>query len=379
MTFTADDHAHMAHALRLAERGLYSTDPNPRVGCVLVRDGAVVAEGFHAKAGEPHAEAHALRAAGERARGATAYVTLEPCAHHGRTPPCADALLAAGVSRVVYAVADPDPRVAGAGAKRLARGGVTVESGCLQAAAEALNPGFLKRLRTGRPYVRVKLAASLDGRTALADGTSRWITGEAARADVQRLRARSGAVLTGAATVLRDGARLDVRDPGLDLRGRRPLRVVLDRRLELRPSAPLLAVPGPVLVLTSRAGLEDAAPHARADDERRNALRGAGVEIVPLPEAGGGLDLGAALDELVRREVNELLVEAGPRLAGAFLAARLVDELVLYFAPDLLGDDALPLARLPRLASLDERIAFRLADVRQLGRDLRLVLHPGAG
>jgi diaminohydroxyphosphoribosylaminopyrimidine deaminase/5-amino-6-(5-phosphoribosylamino)uracil reductase len=366
VTFTADDHRWMARALELARRGLYSTDPNPRVGCVLVRDGDVVGEGFHAKAGEPHAEVHALAAAGGRARGATAYVTLEPCAHHGRTPPCADALIAAGVARVVYAVGDPNPRVDGAGAARLRAAGIAVEAGCLEAPASALNVGFLKRLRTGRPYVRLKVAVSLDGRTALADGESRWITGEAARGDVQRLRARSSAVLSGAATVARDGARLTVRDPALELRGRRPLRVVLAPRGLLPAGTPLLAEPGPVLIVTG--------PDAPVAAPGPGAA--AAVEVTSVPRAGAGLDLESVLTLLANRDVNELLVESGPRLAGAFLAARLVDELILYVAPHLLGDAALPLARLGPLATMAERPEFAFADVRRVGDDLRLTLLP---
>jgi diaminohydroxyphosphoribosylaminopyrimidine deaminase/5-amino-6-(5-phosphoribosylamino)uracil reductase len=365
MSFDGDDHRYMARALQLAERGLYSTDPNPRVGCLLVRDGRVVGAGWHERAGEPHAEAHALRDAGERARGATAYVTLEPCAHHGRTPPCADALIAAGVVRVVYAVGDPFPHVDGAGAARLRAAGIAVDEGCLRGQAEALNPGFLRRLRTGRPYVRVKLASSLDGRAALANGASRWITGEAARADVQRLRARSSAILTGARTVLRDDARLTVRDPTLDLRGRRPLRVVLDPRREVRHDARLFAEPGHVLVVT-----------AQGDALEPPSGGAAAVELLAVPDGPGGLDLESVLVALAKRDVNELLVEAGPKLAGAFLAAGLADELVLYVAPHLLGDDALPLARMPRLDRIDRRTEFRIADVRQLGGDLRLTLLP---
>jgi diaminohydroxyphosphoribosylaminopyrimidine deaminase/5-amino-6-(5-phosphoribosylamino)uracil reductase len=383
MNFDADDHRHMARALQLAERGLHSTDPNPRVGCVLVRDGEVVGAGWHEKAGEPHAEAHALRDAGARARGATAYVTLEPCAHYGRTPPCADALVEAGVARVVYAVGDPFPPVDGAGAARLRAAGIAAEEGCLRAQAEALNPGFLKRLRSGRPYVRVKLASSLDGRTALANGASRWITGEAARADVQRLRARSSAILTGARTAQLDGARLTVRDPALDLRGRRPLRIVLDPRLELGADAPLFGEPGPVLVVTSSQALERRPPAAvlpsaagTTSMPRTSAADVASVEIVAVPEGTAGLDLASVLDVLAKRHVNELLVESGPKLAGAFVAAGLADELVLYVAPHLLGDDALPLARLPRLDEMKRRMDFRIADVRQVGGDLRLTLCP---
>ena len=365
--FGAADHRHMARALELAARGLYSADPNPRVGCVIVRAGDVVGEGWHVRAGEPHAEIHALRAAGERARGATLYVTLEPCSHFGRTPPCADAIIAAGIARVVYAAGDPHPAVNGGGAARLAGAGVEVENGCLASAAEQLNPGFLSRFRRGRPWVRVKLAASLDGRTGLANGRSQWLTGSAARADVQRLRARSSAILTGAATIRYDDPLLNVRDDSLDLRGRAPLRVVLDPGLTVAPAARLFSAPGPVLLLT-----------ASVDAALRVALEAAGAEVERLEGEKGTYDLAAVLGALVRREVNELLVETGPRLAGAFIAAGLVDEFVLYLAPHLLGHTAAPLAMLPMLDDLGDRLEFRYADVRQVGEDLRLTLLPKA-
>jgi diaminohydroxyphosphoribosylaminopyrimidine deaminase / 5-amino-6-(5-phosphoribosylamino)uracil reductase len=364
--FSADDHRHMARALELAARGLYSTDPNPRVGCVVVGDGRVVGEGFHARAGEAHAEALALAAAGTAAQGATVYVTLEPCSHQGRTPPCADALVSAKVARVVYAVGDPDPRVAGEGAARLAAAGIRAESGLLAAAAGALNPGFLSRHRRGRPWLRVKLGASLDGRTGLANGKSQWLTCEAARADVQRLRARSSAILTGAATVRCDDPRLTVRDAALEreLRGRIPLRVVLDSKLATSPAARLFAEPGPILVLTEV-----------ADQTAAAALVAAGAEVVCHPGVAAR-DLAAVLAELARREINEVLVEAGPKLAGAFVEADLVDEFVLYLAPHMLGHDAAPLAMLPMLDDLGDRWEFRYADVRQVGTDLRLTLTP---
>jgi diaminohydroxyphosphoribosylaminopyrimidine deaminase / 5-amino-6-(5-phosphoribosylamino)uracil reductase len=362
--FSADDHRHMGRALELAVRGLYSTDPNPRVGCVIVKDGRVIGEGFHARAGEAHAEPIALAAACDAARGATVYVTLEPCAHYGRTPPCADALVAARVARVVYAVDDPNPRVAGGGASKLMHAGIRVEGGLVAVAAEAQNPGFLARHRRGRPWLRVKLGASLDGRTGLANGRSQWLTCEAARADVQRLRARSSSILTGAATVQRDDPRLTVRDTALELRGRRPLRVILDPGLATPPAARLFAEPGPVLVLT---GSEDATAEA--------ALVAAGAEVARLPGVAAH-DLGAVLAELARREQNEVLVEAGPRLAGAFVEAGLVDEFVLYLAPHMLGHDAAPLAMLPMLDDLGDRWEFRYADVRQIGTDLRLTLTP---
>jgi diaminohydroxyphosphoribosylaminopyrimidine deaminase/5-amino-6-(5-phosphoribosylamino)uracil reductase len=372
MTFTADDHRHMARAIELAARAAYSTDPNPRVGCVLVRDGVVVGEGWHRKAGEPHAEVHALREAGDRARGATAYVTLEPCAHHGRTPPCADALVASGVARVVYAVGDPNPRVDGAGAARLAAAGIAVEQGLLRMQAEALNPGFLKRLRSGRPYVRVKLAASLDGRTALANGESKWITGEAARADVLRLRAGSSAILSSAASVLRDGARLTVRDPSLELLGRRPLRVVLDRTLRMASTAPLFGEPGPVLLVASSDAL------STAGDRYRARFENAEVEVEGVAERGVALDLESVLASLANRQVNDVLVEAGPTLAGAFVAGGFADELIVYLAPHLLGDTSLPLVRLPVFETMDRRPEFAVRDVRRVGADLRLTLAPAA-
>lgn len=365
----ADDVRYMRRALELAARALYSTDPNPRVGCVLVRDGLVVGEGWHQRAGEPHAEVHALRAAGESARGATAYVTLEPCSHHGRTPPCADALIAAGIARVVYACGDPFPLVNGGGAAKLRAAGIAVEEGCLRAEAEALNPGFVARLRGGRPFVRVKLASSLDGRTALANGASRWITGEVARADVQKLRARSSAIVTGAATVLQDDPRLTVRDESLDLRGRRPLRVVLDPRARVPPTAQVFREAGPVVVaIAADAG----APASRAAD----ALRATGAEIVALPVHGEGFAPADVLAHLATRHANEVLVEAGPRLAGAFLAARCVDELVVYLAPHLLGHEASPLAVLPRIESMSERLQFAVRDVTAFGPDLCLTFVP---
>lgn len=367
MSFTAADHALMSRALELAHRGLYSTDPNPRVGCVLVRRGEVVGEGYHRRAGEAHAEVEALKVAGARAQGATAYVTLEPCAHHGRTPPCAAALIDARVARVIYGAADPDPRVNGAGAATLAAAGIEVAGGCLRTACEALNSGFRSRLTRGRPFVRLKLAASLDGRTALANGESKWITAEAARGDVQRLRARSSAILTGGATVRADDPRLTVRDSSLQMHGRIPLRVVLAGRDAIRADARVFREAGPCLVYT-----------AQAQAPWLDAIRatGAAVEAVPAEGASHRPGLSAVLGSLAARGVNELLVESGPALAGGLLAAGLVDELVLYQAMTLLGPDAAPLAALPRLTSLLNRHAFRLLDLRQVGPDLRLTLVP---
>ena len=353
---------HMARALALAERGLWTTDPNPRVGCVIADGERVIAEGWHERAGGPHAEAMALAAAGGEARGATAYVTLEPCCHHGRTPPCADALIAAGVRRVHYALRDPNPRVSGGGIAKLEAAGIEVAGGLLAEEARALNPGFLSRMERHRPWVRLKLAASLDGRTALADGTSRWITGDAARADVQNLRARSSAILTGSATLRVDDPRLDLRLPDAK---RQPLRVVLDTQLRTRASARMLAPPGEALVLT-----------ASDDAARRGSLVAAGARVERVPAGPGGLDLAAVMRHLAGIEVNELQVECGPGLAGALMTAGLVDELVLYIAPTLLGDDARPLARLPRIATLTEQMRFSMIDLRRIGDDLRITLRP---
>jgi diaminohydroxyphosphoribosylaminopyrimidine deaminase/5-amino-6-(5-phosphoribosylamino)uracil reductase len=352
----------MARALELARLGLATTDPNPRVGCVIIAGERVVGEGWHRRAGEPHAEVFALQAAGEAARGATAYVTLEPCCHHGRTPPCADALVAAGVGRVVYAMRDPNPRVDGGGAARLLAAGVAVEGGLLEAEALELNRGFASRMTRGRPWVSVKLAASLDGGTALPGGESRWITGEAARADVQRLRARASAVMTGSGTVIADDPRLDVRLPGTE---RQPLRVVVDSRLRTPPGARILAPPGQALILCSE-----------ADPARAAALREAGAEVLAVGSSAGGVDLAAALAVLAARQVNELLVECGAGLAGALLSAGLVDELLLYLAPTLLGRGARPLAELETPSSLAGRLQFSIVESQDVGGDLLLRLRP---
>lgn len=365
MEFSAQDHAHMARALALAARGMATTQPNPRVGCVLVREGQVVGEGFHARAGEAHAEVEALRAAGAKAKGATAFVTLEPCSHHGRTPPCTEALLAAGVAEVVAPGADPNPKVAGGGFAALERGGVKVRRGLLARDAEALNAGFFKRMRTGRPFVRLKLGMSLDGRTALATGESRWITGPEARADVQRLRARSGAVLTGIGTVLADDPQLNVRAADGTPAAMQPLRVVLDSGLRIAADARLLAGPGRVLVLT-----------AARDVHHASELTEAHAEVKALPASGGRVALDAVLDELGRREVNELLVEAGATLSGAFLAAGLVDELVIYMAPVLLGDAARGAFALPSLPSLAAAPQLEVTELRAVGRDWRISARP---
>ncbi len=352
----------MARALRLAERGLFTTDPNPRVGCVVVSDGRVVGEGWHERAGSPHAEVHALQQAGSAAAGATAYITLEPCSHHGRTPPCADALIASGVSRAVVAMQDPNPQVAGQGLQALRDAGIEVADGLLEQEAELLNPGFVMRMRRGRPWVRCKLAMSLDGRTAMASGESQWITGPAAREDVHRLRARSSAIMTGIGTVLADDPSLTARLAGHDgATLLQPLRVVIDSGLRLPPAARLLQQPGETLVVTA---LEDATGEA--------ALVRPGVSVVTLPTHGARPDLAAVMQYLARLEVNELHLEAGARLSGAMLDAGLVDELVIYMAPHLMGDTARGLFHLPGLEKMAQRIRLQLRDIRAVGEDWRI-------
>ncbi|MBS0584178.1 MAG: bifunctional diaminohydroxyphosphoribosylaminopyrimidine deaminase/5-amino-6-(5-phosphoribosylamino)uracil reductase RibD [Proteobacteria bacterium] len=346
----------MARALRLAERGLYTTQPNPRVGCVIARGEEVVGEGWHERAGEAHAEVHALRDAGARARGATAYVTLEPCGLHGRTPPCADALIAAGVARVVVAAEDAFQREGGA-VGRMRAAGIVVESGLMREAARELNRGFFSRIERGRPWVRVKLAMSLDGRTALANGASKWITGEAARADVQRWRARSSAILTGSGTVLADDPRLTVR---MDSPHAVPLRAVLDRGLRTPRGAHVLDGGVPTLVFHAA----DAKPTHGGFD---------GVELATIGLRDGHLDLAQAQQELGRRGVNELQVEAGPTLCGALLQNGFVDELLLYAAPVVLGDTARPLLALPELAGVMQARRLRVIDRRQIGDDTRIL------
>jgi diaminohydroxyphosphoribosylaminopyrimidine deaminase/5-amino-6-(5-phosphoribosylamino)uracil reductase len=355
---TAADYAQMARALALAAQGLHSTSPNPRVGCVLVKNGQVIGEGWHVRAGEPHAEVHALRAAGEAARGATAYVTLEPCSHHGRTPPCAEGLVAAGVSRVVAAMTDPNPLVAGRGLEILRQAGIDVLSGILENEARELNIGFVSRMTRGRPWLRLKAAASLDGRTALANGQSQWITGAAARQDGHLWRARACAILTGSGTVLADDPRLNVRGVATE---RQPIPVVVDSRLETPPGARLLDG-RPVLIAT-----------ANADAAKAAALVARGAEVLLLPDAAGRVDLPALLAELGRRGINELHGEGGAGLNGALLAAGLVDELLLYLAPTLLGDPSMGLFGLPELTSLEQQQRLVWHDVRQVGDDLRIL------
>ncbi|ASK35397.1 riboflavin biosynthesis protein RibD [Alcanivorax sp. N3-2A] len=369
MSGAFDQHC-MIRAVQLARRGLYTTDPNPRVGCVIAKHGQIIAEGFHARAGEPHAERHALAAAGEQAHGATAYVTLEPCSHTGRTGPCAAALIQAGVARVVAAMEDPNPQVAGNGFRALREAGIAVEIGLQENDARALNPGFIRRMRGERPYIRIKAAASLDGRTAMASGESQWITGPAAREDVQRLRARSSAIITGIGTVLADRPSYTVRpaqwtlaDYGSDT-VRQPLRVILDRRLRTPADAPVVTAEGRCLIVGGQ-----------AHPGRESALQAAGAEVMHRPASESGGDLQALLAELARRECNEILVECGATLAGAFVREGLFDELIVYLAPTLLGSDARGLFALP-FARMVERVPLQWRDVRRVGDDLRVTLIP---
>ncbi|ATM84887.1 MULTISPECIES: bifunctional diaminohydroxyphosphoribosylaminopyrimidine deaminase/5-amino-6-(5-phosphoribosylamino)uracil reductase RibD [Yersinia] len=362
------DEFYMARAFELARKGRFTTHPNPNVGCVLVRDGEIVGEGYHLRAGEPHAEVHALRMAGDKARGATAYVTLEPCSHQGRTPPCADALINAGVVRVVAAMQDPNPQVAGRGLYKLKQAGIAVDHGLMLAQAEAVNLGFLKRMRTGFPYLQLKMAASLDGRTAMASGESQWITSPQARQDVQRFRAESAAILSTSATVLADDPSLTVRWDELDIETqalypqdtvRQPVRIILDSHNRVTPQHKVIQQEGPCWLA-----------RVEADEQ----LWPANVEQILLPRHGNGVDLVLLMMQLGKRQINSVWVEAGPQLAGALLQAGVVDELIVYIAPKLLGSDARGLCELAGLTSLAQAPEFVFSDVRQVGPDLRLRL-----
>ena len=360
MNFTAEDHAFMARVIALTERGRDTATPNPSVGCVIVKDGRLLAEGWHERAGEPHAEAMALRACRESPEGATVYVSLEPCAHQGRTPPCAEALVAAKVGRVVAAIEDPNPRVHGSGATRLRDAGIRVDVGLMAAQAEEVHRGFLQRMRLGRPWMRIKSAASLDGRIALANGESQWITGEGARRDAHALRARSCAMLTGIGTVLRDDPELTVRHVACS---RQPRRVLIDSRLEVSPGARILKG-APLVIFT-----------VSTDAGRRAALEAMGAEVVSVPRdpaEGGKTDLRAIARELGARGFNEVTVETGSKLGGSLLAAGVVDEIVLYLAPKLLGDAAQGLYALPEMTRLEQSLRPRIVDVRCVGEDLRI-------
>lgn len=366
MSFSADDHRFMQQALRLAAAATRRATPNPGVGCVLVRDGEIIGEGATLAVGQDHAEIQAIKdcyARGLMPEGATAYVTLEPCSHYGRTPPCAERLIAEKLGRVVAAMVDPYHEVAGRGIAMLNAAGIPAQAGCLQAEAQRVHRGFLSRVGRGRPFVTLKAAATLDGKTALNNGVSQWITGDAARLDVQRLRASHDAILTGSGTVLADNPRLTVRElPVL----RQPLRVVVDSQLQTSPDAAIYQTDTAPSLLATASG----------DADRLTAYADKGVQTAVLPDTQGRVDLPRLLQQLAQQGINELMVEAGAGLNGALLQAGLVDEIVLYLAPSLAGTDARGLFAWPALSSLADKIALQIVDTRMVGRDLRLVLRP---
>jgi len=360
--FSAADHAWMGRALQLAERGRLTCDPNPRVGCVLVRDGECIAEGWHARTGDAHAEIRALESAQAEVAGATAYITLEPCSHYGRTPPCADALIEAGIARVVVGATDPNPKVSGRGLERLREAGVAVTAGLMAEQSERLNPGFFRRMRSGLPYVRAKLAMSLDGRTAMASGESRWITSAAARADVHHWRASSSAIVTGVDTVLADDPALTARD--LEAEFLPPQRVVMDTHLRTPTDAQMLTDENGLLII-----------HGGTMPAREAEHTQAGAELWQVGLDGDGhVDPVAALSALAEAEINEIWLESGPRLAGAWIQAGVVDELVVYLAPHLMGHEANPLLILPGLEAMADRLPVQWLDSRRVGEDLRMTL-----
>lgn len=358
--FSSADYAYMSHALRLARKGLCSTTPNPRVGCLIVRNEQIVGSGWHERAGQPHAEINALNVAGAAARGATAYVTLEPCSHHGRTPPCTDALIAAGVARIVMAMEDPNPVVSGQGYALLQQAGITVQTGLLQAEARALNVGFISRMVQKKPWVRLKIAASLDGKTALNNGVSQWITCEAARQDGHRWRARSCAILTGIGTIKSDDPQLTVRHIEAI---RQPKKVVVDKHLAIPLGAKLLQDGEETLIFTANDG----------NPEKKTILDQLGARVFFLPSAGEGVDLQRMMAMLADFGINEVLVEAGCGLNGALVEAGLVDEMIIFLAPHLLGDDAQGMIKLPELMHLDQKVRLDIQDLRMIGQDIRVV------
>ncbi|MDH5601591.1 MAG: bifunctional diaminohydroxyphosphoribosylaminopyrimidine deaminase/5-amino-6-(5-phosphoribosylamino)uracil reductase RibD [Gammaproteobacteria bacterium] len=358
MSFSADDHKFMARALLLAKKGIYTTAPNPNVGCVLVKDGHVIGEGWHEKAGEAHAEINALKQAGKNAEGATAYVTLEPCCHHGKTPPCSEALIKAKVGRVVAAMIDPHSKVAGQGLKQLEVAGVFVQHGLLEEQAKALNPGFIKRMQHRLPYVRCKLAMSLDGRTAMASGESKWITSAEAREDVQRLRARSSAILTGVGTILADNPSMTVRLEGVE---RQPLRIVVDTNLSMPTDARILKEKGQTVVMT-----------CSSDEPVIQALKDAGADVQIMPYCSSSVDLKAVLQQLSDMHINEVLLETGATLSGAMLQAGLIDEMIIYVAPVLMGNNARGLFSLPGLDSMQDKVELDILEQRMVGQDIRI-------
>ena len=368
--FTPNDYNYMSQALGLAKQGIYTTHPNPRVGCVIVKDGIIVGEGFHARAGEPHAEVHALRMAGEKAKGATAYVTLEPCSHTGRTPPCATALIKAGVKRVIAAMQDPNPLVAGSGLAMLKAAGIETANGLLEIEARKLNAGFIKRMEHGLPWVRVKLAMSLDGRTAMQSGESMWITGDAARRDVQFLRAKASAILTGSGTVLMDNPSLNVRLSSTDLaiQGdiRQAIRIIIDSQLKTPSTAKLFDLSGDIWIFTSE----------QHDKEKAQALISKGAKLFPMAMQQKHLSLTAIMQELAKQQINEIHVEAGATLCGALLQENLVDEMIIYMAPHIMGCNTRGLFSLPHLQQMKDRIDIRIDDIRAIGNDWRITAKP---
>lgn len=365
------DRRFMARAIELANNGLYTTDPNPRVGCVIVKDDVVLAEGWHERAGGPHAEVAALQQAGANAEGSTVYVTLEPCSHFGRTPPCADTLIGAKVAKVVVAGLDPNPLVSGQGLEKLREAGIAVECDVLKAEAETLNPGFIKRMRQQLPYVRCKVAMSLDGRTAMASGESQWITGDAARQDVHHYRARSSAIVTGIGSVMADDPSLNVRLPSSHhpaihqfTDADQPLRVVLDSQLQMPGHAKMLSLPGKTLIYT-----------CSQDQQRQHKLEQAGAEVAVLESDGEKVNLSLVLQDLAQRQINEVMVEAGARLNGALLAQQLIDELLFYIAPSLMGDQAKGAFHLPELTRMVQKVPLNVVETRQIGVDWRIIAH----
>lgn len=370
--FLPEDAAYMARAIRLAYGGLYTSHPNPRVGCVLVKNGSIVGEGWHQIAGEGHAEVNALAQAGAAAEGATAYVSLEPCSHFGKTPPCADSLINAKVARVVSAVQDPNPQVAGSGHDKLRAAGIQVSCGLLMQEAQAVNPGFIKRMQTGVPWVWLKSAMSVDGRTAMASGESQWITGPQARLDVQRLRARVEAIITGVDTVINDDPALTVRPESWlasdsmlyqwpkGYKPIQPIRVVLDSQLRMPTTAKMLSLPGETWVVC-----------AHADPQQKQNLEAAGATVLAFANEQGKVDLAALLRHLGQADVNEVLVESGAVTGGAFVNLNLVDEWWLYMAPAIMGSSARPVLQLPQISTMAQKRLLDLIDVRQIGNDVR--------
>lgn len=356
--FTPEDHLYMTQALRLAEQGMYTSMPNPRVGCVIVNDGTVVGEGAHIKTGTPHAEVHALKQAEGKTKGATVYVTLEPCSHHGRTPPCTEALVNSGIIKVVIAMQDPNPLVAGKGIAHLEAAGMIVLTGLAQQQAQALNVGFISRMATQLPLVRSKIAASLDGKTALSNGESQWITGTAARADVQHWRARSCAILTGIGTILSDNPSLTVREQAIE---RQPMSVIVDSQLRVPLNAKVLQNPEVLIAFATDV------------DHKAEQLAGKGVSLLCIPNDEGKVCLETLLKHLASNEVNELMVEGGEGLNGALMSLQLIDELIIYYAPKLMGTDGKGMFGLPALTSMDGVVGLDVTEVRQFGQDIRIL------